>query len=421
MRKVALVLITTFCLAFPLSLAAGNGLALGKALDGGKARISTQAKNIIFMVPDGMSLDQVSAARMLKNGPNGEPLALETLDFIGYQRTHSKDSLVTDSAAAGSAWAIGEKVANRAVSCQVNEDHTMCVGEPTPTILEVAESLGMSSGLVASSQISHATPAVFGAHTHIRYCGSEIARQYIEETDVDVILGGGVYKTSSGVNCEIYGDSHDWEQQDIIDLGQDYGYTYASNLEELQSAVQAGDQKILGLFKDYKQGKTPELFRIAPYTDEEVPEYPEGEPTLPEMTAAAIDVLEEDSDGFFLMVEGSQVDWAAHGNAMEYIMGEMLAFDEAVEVVLDWVNADPIRRAQTLVIVAGDHDTGGFAVNGPYGRLSEKGEFVEDGWTSGGHTAGDVTVWSQGPQAWQLARPVDNTDFYDVMLDALGF
>jgi alkaline phosphatase len=422
MRKVTLVLVI-LCLSASLSLAAGHGLALGKQLDGGPVRIGTQAKNIIFMVPDGMSLDEVTAARILKNGPNGAPLALETLDFIGYQRTHSADSTVTDSAAAGSAWAIGEKVQNRAVSCQVDEDHTMCVGQPPKTILEVAEDLGMSSGLVASSQISHATPAVFGSHTHIRYCGSEIARQYIEETDVDVILGGGVYKTSSNVNCQQYGDSYDMDQQDIIDLGLDHGYAYASNRDEMMAAVQSGEQKILGLFKDYEAGKTPEIFRMNPYlpADEQYPEYPEGEPTLAEMTGAALEVLEQDRDGFFLMVEGSQVDWAGHGNAMHYLLGEMLAFDEAVQTALDWIDANPARRAETLLIVVPDHDTGGFAINGPYGRLSEAGEIVEEGWTSGGHTAGDVPIWSQGPQAWQLGRAVDNTDLYDVMLDALGF
>jgi alkaline phosphatase len=423
MRKVALSLVI-FCLSASLGLAAGNGRALGKRFDGpGPVRIGTQAKNIIFMVPDGMSLDQVTAARILKNGPNGAPLALESLDFVGYQRTHSGDSTVTDSAAAASAWAIGEKVVNRALSCQVDENHTMCVGQPPKTILEVAEDLGMSSGLVASSQISHATPAAFGSHTHIRYCGSEIARQYIEETDVDVILGGGVYKTSSGVNCQIYGDSYDWDQQDIIDLGLDYGYAYASTRDEMMAAVQNGEQKILGMFRDYKDGKTPEIFRMNPYlpAEEQYPEYPEGEPTLAEMTQAALDVLEEDRDGFFLMVEGSQVDWAGHGNALHYLLGEMLAFDASVQVVLDWVNANPIRRAQTLVIVVPDHDTGGFAVNGPYGSISEPGDIVEDGWTSGGHTAGDVMIWSQGPQAWNLARPLDNTDLYDVMLEALGF
>jgi alkaline phosphatase len=419
MRKLALVPVV-ICVSASLALAAGRGLPAGSQSKGAPFRIATQAKNIIFMVPDGMSLDQVTAARILKNGPNGAPLAMESLDFIGYQRTHSADSTVTDSAAAASAWAIGQKVVNRALSCQVDEDHTTCVGEPPKTILEVAESLDMSSGLVASSQISHATPAAFGSHTHVRYCGSEIARQYIEETDVDVIFGGGVYKTSSNVNCQQYGDSYDMDQHDIIDLGLEYGYTFASTREEMMAAVARGERRVLGLFKDYKDGKTPELFRMNPFVEEPYPGYPEGEPTLAEMTGAALQVLEQDPDGFFLLVEGSQVDWAGHANAMDYILAEILGFDAAMEVVLDWVNADPRRRAETLVIQVSDHDTGGFAVNGPYGELSESGEIVEAGWTSGGHTAGDTLIWSQGPQAWQLARPVDNTDLYDVMLAALG-
>lgn len=223
-----------------------------------------RAKNIIFMVPDGMGLADVTAARMSKNGPDGDRLSFEKLPVIGYQSTHAANSTVTDSAAAASAWASGAKYNNGEISCH-------------------------------------------------------------------------------------------------------------------------GAEKLLGLFKS--GGKTKEIFRVDPSVL-----YPDGEPTLAEMTETALDLLEKNNKGFFLMVEGSQIDWANHGNDISGQLAETLGFDEAVQVVLDWVNAHPKRRLQTLVVVVPDHETGGFAINGPYGRLSAQDEIIEDGWTTGGHSATDVLI-----------------------------
>jgi alkaline phosphatase len=322
-----------------------------------------------------------------------------------------------------SAWACGEKFNNREVSCLSDQSlpsyDRVCLPGIRPTALEVAAAKGMATGLVASSQISHATPAAFGSHVHTRYCGAEIARQFIEDTEVDVILGGGVYKTGNDWNCESYGESFYYDQDDIIDLALDNGYVSVGTENQLQTAIDSGEARILGLFRPYKSGKTVEAFRLNPFVDTPYPDYPEGEPTLPQMTRAALDVLEQDNDGFFLVVEGSQIDWANHANDLHYQLAEMLAFDEAVGEVLDWIDEQPSRRKQTLLIVVPDHDTAGFAVNGPYGVLSEAGEFVDAGWTSGDHTAVDTLIWAQGPQAERLAGPCDNTDLYEVMLDAL--
>lgn len=158
------------------------------------------------------------------------------------------------------------------------------------------------------------------------------------------------------------------------------------------------------------EGKTPEMFWV-----DSSESYPEGEPTLSEMTAAALDLLEKDKDGLFLMVEGSQVDWANHAKDVKYQIAESLAFDNAVKVVLDWVDADFRRKKNTLIIIVADHDCGGFGVNGPYGTLSEAGEVVEDGWTSTNHTAVDTIIYSQGPGSENLNAAVDNTDLYYVM------
>jgi alkaline phosphatase len=119
------------------------------------------------------------------------------------------------------------------------------------------------------------------------------------------------------------------------------------------------------------------------------------------------------------MVEGSQIDWANHANDLSYQIGETLSFDESVKVVMDWIHEKPMRKFQTLVVIVADHDCGGFAVNGPYGSLSEAGDLVVPGWTSIDHTAGDTIIWSQGPGSHCLGKAVDNTYLYQVMKEAL--
>jgi alkaline phosphatase len=358
-----------------------------------------KAKNVIFMVPDGQGLSNVTAARIFKNGPDGPPLFQETLENIGYQRTHSANSTVTDSAAAASAWAVGEKFKNGEISC--HSDGAGGCKKLKPTILEIAAEMGKATGLVASSQISHATPASFGAHVPNRLQGFEIARQYIEDVGIDVVLGGGVYQA-------------DIEQrQTIIDLAIAKGYTFAQNETQMDSAAVAG-AKVLGLFEQngIGKGKTPEMFWV------DGSDYPKGEPTLAEMTSAALDILENDKDGLFLLVEGSQIDWANHVRNIPFQIAESLAFDESVKVVLEWMNAKAERKKDTLIIITADHDCAGFGINGPYGTLSGIGDVVEGSFTGGGHTAVDTIIYSQGPGSEKLNAAVDNTDLYYVMEQA---
>ncbi|NJD53420.1 MAG: alkaline phosphatase [Candidatus Methanoperedens sp.] len=353
-----------------------------------------EVKNIILMVPDGMGMADTTAARIYKSGPGGAPLYFETLENIGYQRTYSNNSIITDSAAAGSAWACGEKFNNGEI-CYHND------GRPyNPSILELAKAEGKATGLVATSTITHATPAVFGSHVKSRNCENEIARQYIQVTGVDVMLGGGVEKFNSTKQdkCGTSGN--------FISQAEQKGYSLVYTKAGMDSAVANGTVKLLGLFNN--SSMTPEYLRTSGIT----------EPRLPEMTSGALDILEKDRDGFFLMVEGSQVDWANHANDLNYQIGETLAFDEAVKVVLDWVNENPARREHTLLIVVPDHETGGFAINGP-DKLLSAGESVDAGWTSGDHTGVDTIIWSQGPGSKALGRAVDNTDLYGVMAKAI--
>lgn len=367
-----------------------------------------RAKNIIFMVPDGMGLADVTAARIFKNGPDGDRLSFEKMPVIGYQSTHSASSTVTDSAAAASAWASGEKYNNGEISCHDDNSDGACDSRPVRTLLDIAKAMGKSAGLVVTLDISHATPAAFGANVHNRKCEEEIARQYVIR-NIDVLLGGGIAKNRS--SCLLPYSTDDYLDNVLAEYAS-AGYTIAMTEDEMDAAVDGGAAKLLGLFND--GGKTQEIFRVDP--DQA---YPEGEPTLPEMTEAALEMLAKNKKGFFLMVEGSQIDWANHAKNIQGQVAETLAFDQAVEVVLDWVNARYPRRMQTLVVVVPDHETSGFAIKGPYGSLSEQGDVIEDGWTGREHTATDVLIWAQGPNSQAFGQALDNTDLYALIKQVL--
>ncbi|UCH95110.1 MAG: alkaline phosphatase [Candidatus Aminicenantes bacterium] len=358
-----------------------------------------KAKNIILMVPDGMGLANVTAARIFKYGIGKERLALETLKEIGYQSTHSRNSLVTDSAAAASAWACGQKFNNGEIS-QHGE-----TGESPQTILELAKAKGKNTGLVATATITHATPAAFAAHVKNRACENEVARQYILETQVDVLLGGGKarFKSEKKDKCGAGGD--------LIAAARDKKYTVVYTRDDMLKVQNA--KKLLGLFSEGPLAPTPKR--------ENDDTLKTNEPSLAEMTKTALKILEKNKKGFFLLVEGSQVDWANHSHNLEYLIKEVIEFDKAIRVVLDWVNVNPVRKAETLIIIVPDHDTGGFAITGPYGStITEPGQLVKDGWATGGHTAVDTMTWSQGPYSQYLGRALDNTDVFYIMKAALN-
>jgi alkaline phosphatase len=362
---------------------------------------SRAVTNIIFMVPDGLALSNITAARIYAYGTGGKRLNLETLKQIGYQSTHSANSMVTDSAAAASAWACGEKFNNGEISLHGQ------TGISPKTILEMARELGKKTGLVATSSITHATPAAFGAHVKDRHCENEIARQYITRTGVDLILGGGKgFFQSSHIGadpCGTYGD--------FIALAKKRDYTIVDSREEIFGACKNA-KKILGLFRT--KSLTPAYRKIKEKKSK-------GEPGLSEMTRAALRFLESHPEGFFLLVEGSQVDWANHANNLEYQIKEVLEFDRAVKTVLDWVKREEIREKNTLIIIVSDHDSGGFAIKGPRGNiLNRPGLYVKAGWIWGSHTGEDTMIWSQGPYSKHLGKAIDNTDIFHIMRAALN-
>ena len=351
------------------------------------------AQNIVFMVTDGMGLSNVTAARIYQNGIDGAPLRLETLPVIGYQRTYAQNSTITDSASAASAWACGEKF-NDGEICKHTENESY-----PRSILELAKEKLKATGLVATSTITHATPAAFGAHVTDRDCENEIARQYIQLTNPDVMLGGGKEKFCS-LTADPCGTSGNFLHE-----AKTKGYALVYTGVEMKAAVSGKVNKLLGVFSS--EHMVSEYERTSDTL----------EPKLHEMTAAALAILEKNPQGFFLLIEGSQIDWGNHTNHFEYMVNELLAFDEAVRVILEWINEKLARKKNTLLIITSDHETGGFAIVGPSNTVSKRGDLnsIEVGWISRKHTGGDTIIWSQGPGSRKLGKALDNTDIYKVM------
>lgn len=357
---------------------------------------SARARNVIIMVADGVGPALVTAARLARGGANGPQLALESLAHFGYQRTHASDDLITDSAAAASGWACGVRIANHRI-CDLGD------GRPAPdSLLDLARASGRSTGLVATSTITHATPAAFAASVPDRDCQSEIARQYLEEARVDVILGGGRGRFASNMRDPCGGGGMDY-----LPRARDLGYQVVDTAADLSRAP--ADGKILGLFAE--EALRPVRRRGADTS----------EPTLTEMTRAALSRLERDRDGFFLVVEGSQPDWGAHENDLDYAVAELLAFDDAVNEVLAWLAARPKRAKETLLIVLSDHETGGLALIGPKDRPLPAGPVrAIPHWATTEHTAVDAPIWSAGPGSAALAGLIDSTKVFSVVRGAMS-
>jgi alkaline phosphatase len=331
-------------------------------------------RNIILLIGDGMGIGQITAGMY----SNDNYLHLERFPVIGLIKTTSADDLITDSAAGATAFSTGKKTYNGAIG--VDADTV-----PQPTILEIAESQGMLTGLVATSEIIHATPASFIAHQYNRLMYEEIAEDFLA-TEVDLLIGGGM--------------KYFLKRRDKRNL----------LLEMRENNYFVRNEQF-----PLRKLEVPPSKKLAYFTANQKPERKEkGRDYLPDAADFATKFLSERSGnrGFFLMIEGSQIDWGGHANDQEYIVSEMLDFDETVGRVLDFAEQD----RHTLVIVTADHETGGFAIN----RGSEMGE-LKTGFTTGGHTSNMVPVFAFGPGAELFAGIYDNTQIFHRMMMAYGF
>ncbi|WP_046179850.1 alkaline phosphatase [Domibacillus tundrae] len=421
---------------------------------GSKKQDNAKIKNVIFMIGDGMGTSYTSAYRYLKDDPSTPVVEQTAFDpyLVGQQMTYPEDPQqnITDSASAATAMSAGIKTYNAAIG--VDNDKS-----EVKTVLEAAKENGKATGLVATSEITHATPASFGAHDENRKNMNAIADDYYDELvngghKIDVLLGGG---ESNFVRAD----------RDLTAEFQKDGYSYVTSKEAM---LDNDNQKVLGLFAE---GGLPKMI-----------DRNEETPSLEDMTSSAIDRLKKDKEGFFLMVEGSQIDWAGHDNDIVSAMSEMEDFEKSVEAAIEFAKKDK----HTLVVVTADHSTGGYSIgaDGIYNWFGEpikaakrtpdfmaaeimKGGNVKEilttyidqnmlaltdeeiqsveeaaadgkqanidnaieeifnkrshtGWTTGGHTGEDVPVYAYGPYKERFAGQIDNTKNAEIIFGLLG-
>ncbi|MCR6485517.1 alkaline phosphatase [Amycolatopsis sp. OK19-0408] len=372
---------------------------------------AAHARNIIYIQGDGMGLGQRDLIRLATVGRHGD-LAMDRLPVTGLVHTSPDDpeEVVTDSAAAATALATGHKTRNGAVGVDP-------AGHPLRTVLEDAKRAGKSTGLVTTAQVTGASPAAFAAHVPSRDLQSDIARQYVTDSWPDVLLGGGedywFPKGEPGAWPDKPGEGSSGTHGNLVAQAQRTGYTYVRNAQELR---QTRAPRLLGLFANED---------MVDYGPDGVGRYAPSVP-LVQMAKKALDTLSANPRGFFLFLEEEGIDGMSHENNAHAVIDAGRALDATVAVVLEFVRSHP----DTLVIVGGDHETGGLSIenadgrnegdeDGPFPVPGSKLEFTVD-WTTGDHTGADTPVTATGPGSAALDRTLDNTDVHRAMVRAAG-
>lgn len=428
---------------------------------------SEDMNNVIMHLSDGQGSSHISLGRYLKayqEDPDSFPRNVKDAEYhydrhenIGLTTVHphDPDENITDSAAAGTAFSAGVKSYNAAVG-GVEADGQF---REVTTVLEAAREEGYATGLVTTARMTHATPAAFASHVRQRDFEAEIASQYLEDGNVDVLFGGGrQYFLPKGRS----------DGRDLTQEFQDRGYNYVTDEEELMSA---DNGPALGLFAPNSHMN----YAVDRQGDES------DQPSLPTMTDKAVDILEQESDGsgFFLMVESARVDHASHAN--DYAVGkEMVEADDTVGRILDRAEE---TAGDTLVISTADHECGGLSlgIDGPYdvnydvlNNATASGGAIQDaidevevefgdegadeiaeilenlggfepteteideavgygvgineiinhrariGWTSDGHTGEEIPTFANGPGADKVNTAHDHIDLANIMFEAIG-
>jgi alkaline phosphatase len=316
-------------------------LAAVSLLGAEPAQAAAKAKNVIVLIVDGCSAEQYTFARWFK----GAPLSFDPYR-VGAVKTHIADSVIADSAPAASAFATGLRTSDKFISVGPHKETITGVAappedlryRPLATVLEGAKLLKKATGIVATSRVTHATPAAYMAHTPSRAAEDDIMEQAVHQ-GINVVFGGGKRHL---VPKEFKGRRIDGDN--LYEALKRWGYTIVENKANMQKVT---GSRVYGTFAHSHMD--PEIDRPRLHPDQ---------PTLEEMTRKAIEILSQDPDGFFLMVEGSQVDWACHANDPAYMLSDLLAYDKAVAVALDFARQD----GKTLVLAVSDHNTGGFSI-----------------------------------------------------------
>jgi alkaline phosphatase len=391
----------------------------------------TGPKNVIIMIADGGGFNHYKSADYYDCGRSPcQPyedfpvrLAMSTYPYGGsydpnlaWASFDYVDKGATDSAAAATAMATGIKTYNAAIGVDVHK-------KPVLNLVERAEQLGKSTGVVTSVPFSHATPAGFTVHNPYRDDYHGIARQMIFDSNPRVIMGCG---------------NPDYDSNGSQTANPNYKYINSSAWVVLKSGSAGGDadgipdhwkliqtraefqllangetpRRVFGVpqvFETLQQGRKGNAY-IAPYT---VP-FTQTVPTLEEMTKAALNVLDDDPNGFFVMIEGGAVDWAAHNNQSGRLIEEMNDFNKSIEAVIRWIDTNS-RWNETLVIITADHETG--HLTGP-GSGQTWNDIISNGpgklpameWHSKNHTNSLVPFFAKGPGAEKFTETIDGND-----------
>lgn len=310
-------------------------------------------KRIILLIGDGMGPAHVAVMRIV-----AKPFHLARFPVIGSVATHSANDRLTDSAAAATALATGVKTNNRMVSVDPQ-------GRRLPTVLEAAASQGRATGVVTTANFFDATPAAFASHVPKRSDGNAIIREMLDGP-LNIILGAG---------AQVFG---------------------VESVPTIEQAAAMWKREIVASFDATQYSHDQRLIRIFPRQPNDV-DFPEA--PLPTQARFALDVLSKDPEGFFVMIEHEGIDTASHEHATEAMIESLLSFNETIGLAIDFAAKHP----DTLVIVTGDHETGGLRFTG-----KTRAE-LNINWSTKGHTAQSVPLFAYGPGAGRFGGARDNT------------
>lgn len=358
----------TVWLATLATLTSGCASKSGSEVEPAARVAAPRPRNVILIIGDGMGPQQIGLLELYARRAPSRPYGDRPTAFAALSRTgvvglslHDPDRyLITDSACSATQLALGLRAPVEALGV----DRT---GEPRPTVLEVAKKHGMATGLVSDTRLTHATPAAFAAHLATRSDENAIASQMLD-TAPDVMLSGGwrhfVPDTVEG--------GRRTDGRDLLAEARDAGYAVVRDVSALDATE---NSRLLGLFSPSGMMDAIAERRTRDADDR-------TEPSLQRMAQVALDHLDDDPDGFFLMIEAGQVDWAGHGNDAGWLLHEMVRAEETIAAVVTWAEA----RGDTLVVVTADHETGGFGLGYSHANLPAPVALSGSAFSGGPHT-----------------------------------